>query len=60
MEIGKIQQLTTTNPWWLYDPDPITVNCADICGDYFDIYDYEDYLGIAHQLIAEELGYETI
>lgn len=26
----------------------------------FDIYDYEDYLGVAHQIMAEELGLTNI
>ena len=38
----------------------IWVDAEDICEDTFDLYDYEDYIGIAHQIIAEEMGYETI
>jgi len=54
----EIDSLTTTaNSNALFDY--ILVDCSDICQDHFELYDYEDYLGIAHQLIAEELGYET-
>jgi len=30
----------------------------DVCNDHFDIYHYDDYVGIMHQLLAEDLGYE--
>lgn len=58
------EQLTVTssNPidftWGVNMPD--IMEQADICGDCFELYEYEDYIGVAHQLMAEEMGYATL
>ena len=44
----------------LYSDTTMWIQVNDICQDLFELYDYEDYIGIAHQIIAEEMGYETI
>ena len=42
------------NVWRGFQADPQFIPEHE---GYWELYDYEDYLGIMHQLLAEELGY---
>lgn len=56
--VGKIEQLTTTSGddmmfKWDIEGSPVEESVCDCC---FGLYEYEDYVGVAHQIMAMELG----
>jgi len=55
MEINQFG-FKTTATGNITDWDSNFVFIDDICDDHFDLYDYEDYLGVAHQILAMEWG----
>lgn len=56
--VGRIEQLTTTSGndmmfKWDVNGTPVE---EPVCDCRFGLYEYEDYVGVAHQIMAMEWG----